>query len=347
MHRHRWSATCPPARGLVVPVGIDPAGTSGPTHDQAGGPRWRRTSWGRYVPVDVDGTRPEQRVVEQAARLPREGAVTGWAALRLAGAAFFDGVEPDGVTRQPVPLAVGGRKIRADPSVTVHREPLSAEDVVVRSGIRCTRVPRALFDEMRRVRGWREAVVAMDMVAAAELLSVARMRGYLEPRTSWRRSSQVVRALPLASDRSRSPAESRLRLLWVVDAALPPPLVNQDVFDPRGRLVGIADLLDPVAGVAVEYDGADHRTARRHSRDVERQEAFRRLGLEYVTVTGPDLARPPLVVARFASARERASHIARERRTWTLRPPEGWAESPSLDELLDHRDWLASVHARW
>ena len=40
-------------------------------------------------------------------RLPAVGAVTGWAACRLHGAAFFDGLAPDGVTPLPVPLAVG------------------------------------------------------------------------------------------------------------------------------------------------------------------------------------------------------------------------------------------------
>jgi hypothetical protein len=331
----------------VAPVGIDPSARSGPTPDQATGPRWRRTSWGRYVPSDVDGTRPEQRVVEQAARLPPGGAVTGWAALRVSGATFFDGRESDGVTQQPVPLAVGRHKIRGDASVTISREPLPADEVVVRNGIRCTRVARALFDEMRRVPDRREAVVAFDMAAAADLVSVRRMHAYLEHRTTWRRSTQAGWALQLASERSRSPNESRLRLVWLLDAGLPPPLVNQDVFTRAGKLVGVADLLDPAAGVVVEYDGADHRTARRHSRDVERQEAFRRLGLEYVTVTGPDLRRRSLVVERLMTARERAALIPRDRRTWTLQPPPGWPAPESLDDQLDHRDWLAALHAGW
>jgi hypothetical protein len=63
-------------------------------------------TWNAYVPASFDAELPEQRIVEQAVRL-RGGAVTGWAALRLAGAAYFDGLAGDGRTRKPVPLAVG------------------------------------------------------------------------------------------------------------------------------------------------------------------------------------------------------------------------------------------------
>ena len=44
-----------------------------------GGPRYRRTSHGLYLPVDIDGSVPEQRIVEAAAVLPAYGGVTGWA----------------------------------------------------------------------------------------------------------------------------------------------------------------------------------------------------------------------------------------------------------------------------
>ena len=47
-----------------------------------------------------------------------------------------------------------------------------------------------------------------------------------------------------------------MRLVWVLDAGLPAPLVNQHVGDERGRLLGKADIFDPVAGVFGEYDAA-------------------------------------------------------------------------------------------
>jgi hypothetical protein len=345
MARHRWDPVCDPPRGLVRPVRIDPRGHSGPTRAQAAGPSWRRTARGWYVPADVDDAVPEQRVLEQAVRLPDGGAVTGWAANRLHSASFFDGLESDGRTRIPVPLAVGpGGHVRADTAVRVSREPLPPVDVVARYGIPCVRRERGLFDEMRRPADWREAVVAMDMMAAADLVSISRMLRYLAGHVTWRRSRQVALALRFASELSRSPNETRMRLIWEVDAHLPRPLVNQDVFTHSGRLVGVADLLDPVAGVVGEFDGADHRTGRRQASDVAREEDFRRLGLEYLKVTGPDIPRRSLVARRMLSTRARARFLPEDQRRWTLQPPEDWPVAQSLDQILDHQDLLAAMH---
>lgn len=142
----------------------------------------------RYVPTGIDGSLPEQRVVEAAVHLPDTGAITGWGALRMAGAAYFDG------------------------------------------------------------------------------------------RTRWRRSTVVAEALPLCSERSRSPAETRLRMVYELDARLPTPQVNRTVYDLSGRLLCVADLFDEEAGMVVEYDGAEHRKVRRHARDVRREDLGRRSG---------------------------------------------------------------------
>ena len=55
------------------------------------------------MPATVDPEVPEQRILEQAMRLVSGGAVTGWAACRMHGAAFFDGLRDGGRTRVPVP----------------------------------------------------------------------------------------------------------------------------------------------------------------------------------------------------------------------------------------------------
>lgn len=85
-------------------------------------------------------------------------------------------------------------------------------------------------------------------------------------------------AVELASEHSRSPNESRLRLVTEFDAGLPRLLVNSTVYDLDGRRLGEVDLLDIEAGLVVEYDGADHRTPRQHARDVAKEAALERLG---------------------------------------------------------------------
>ena len=200
---------------------------------------------------------------------------------------------------------------------------------------------RAVFDEMRRVDDPRGQWVALDMAAAAELVSLREMRGYLEGRRSWRRSRRVTWGVALASELSLSPNETRFRLVWVVDAGLPTPLVNQPVWDREGRLLGIADLLDPVVGLVGEYDGATHRHAARHAKDVRREDGFRRAGLEVVRATGPDLEERGALGIRVRHAHERASSPGRPR-CWTLTAPDGWWRTDTAADRLARRDWLRS-----
>jgi hypothetical protein len=290
------------------------------------------------VPAEVDAAVPEQRILEQSMRLTG-GAVTGWAACRMHSAAFFDGLRRDGITPVPVPLNCGPlHQIRRVPGDDLHRDILLDEETTLVQGVRCTAVDRATFDAMRFAANLREAVVAMDMVAAAGLTSVARMREYVEPHRAWTGVPQCRDALALADEGSRSPQESRLRLVWILDAARPAPLVNRPVFDLTGQLLGYPDLLDPDAGVVGENDGEDHRTAVRQSSDVGREARFRDHHLEVLRVTGPDQRDRSQVIDPIDSAFRRSRRVPPGERTWTLVPPPWWPRVPSLDERLAQRD---------
>lgn len=298
------------------------------------------------MPSWIDGSIPEQRILEASLRLSPEGAVTGWAGLRLFGGGFFDGLMADGLTPLPVPLCVGQRaRLRADDRVVLLRDRLDRDELLRRHGISCVTALRAAFDAARTATDLREAVVAIDMAAAATITSPHRLHAYVASHPGWNGVPTVRAALDLASDDSRSPNETRMRLVWLIDAGLPTPLVNQPVYDLRGRLLGIADLLDLEAGVAGEFDGAEHRRAARHSRDVQREDRFRRHGLEVFRVTGPDLSRRTFVAQRMLAARERARWEDPASRRWTIEDP--WQDGPgqSLDDLLDHRDLMAELHA--
>lgn len=65
--------------------------------------------------------------------------------------------------------------------------------------------------------------------------------------------------------------ESRARMALVL-GGLPPPAVQHPVVV-RGRRYYL-DLAYPDLKVAVEYDGADHRTQQRARRDLEREAAL-------------------------------------------------------------------------
>jgi hypothetical protein len=162
------------------------------------------------------------------------------------GAAFFDGLRDGGRTQVPVPLGCGPlHQIRRVPGDDLVRDILTPEEIVDVRGVPCTTVPRATFDAMRYARTTREAVVALDMMAAAGLTTVAQMRDYVGRKQTWTGVQRARDAVALADDLSRSPQESRLRLIWQLDAGRGRPLVNRPVFDRQGRLLGYPDLLDP------------------------------------------------------------------------------------------------------
>lgn len=197
---------------------------------------------------------------------------------------------------------------------------LPTAETVVRFGMRATIPERAVVDHFRLTSDPREAVVAIDMLAAAAVISPQDVALYA-PRLGSGERAALELAVSRTSEHSRSPNETRLRLIAELDSGLPRLLVNCPIHDLRGRLLGIADLLDVKAGLAIESDGAEHRTAGRHTRDVAKDEAFRRVGLELTRITGADLHDVCLVVDRLTQARSRAAFAPVEQRRWVASPP--------------------------
>ena len=222
-------------------------------------------------------------------------------------------------------------RIRPDPRIRLSQAQLSSSEFTWTGGIRCATVQRALFDEMRWAPGVRAAVIAMEKAAAAKLISVRLMSEYVVERSGWTGVGQVREALGLSRDSSRSPPESALRMVWELDAGLPPPHCNVPVFSLAGRLLGYPDLFDERAGLVGEYEGEDHKNGQRHRQDVAREQQFREHGLEYFPVVGGDLRDRGLVVRRILSTRARAAFAPPEQRRWTLTPPPWWTPEESLD----------------
>lgn len=110
--------------------------------------------------------------------------------------------------------------------------------------------------------------------------------------------------------------------------------------DLAGRLLGIADLIDVGAGHVVEFDGAEHRKARRQTADVQKEERLRRVGLEVTHVTGLELSDRRSVVARLLSARGRAPFLPPGKRRWVVRPP-----ADDLHQRILEREDAGRMHA--
>lgn len=334
MNDRRSSAWQARPSGLVTPLGLDPAGVNGPTRNQAGGSRWRQTSWGKYVPASTTQQSIHQHILEQGARICSHGAVTGWASLRFSGGRYFDGLvhAPAGVFA-PVPIVTGGALLRPDERVSICREQLAMDERELLDGIWVTAPARALFDEVRRHRSLRRAVADIEVAVAAGLLTFGDFYSYVSKRNPWTGIGLAREAVALAGLGCWSRPEVAMALTWILDADLPRPRCNVPVFDLSGNLIAIVDLLDPEAGCVGEYQGGDHKDGERHRRDVAREQALRDAGLECFEVVCGDLSDTDLVVKRMRAARGRALFRSPEDRLWTLEQPAwwpGWAAAHGL-----------------
>lgn len=323
MEPHRWSLEAPLVR-VASPIS---RGVIGPSRTPPVN-RWRRASYGRYVPADAQRSL-EQRIVDQASRLSPGQAVTGWAALRWWGAGLFDGLAADGSTVRPVPLAVGTTgAARQNLGGHVFRDRLPAHDLVSLDGLRLTTVSRATFDQMRLTGDLGHAVEVLDMVIGAGLLGLADFEEWLAHRKGWHGIRLAREALPLARFGVRSPQETRLRLV-AQRAGAGELLVNHTVTakEPRWKRSsqrsgpGESDLLDPEAGVIMEFDGADHRSREQHRRDLAKDDAAWKLQLPVARFTSADLHHERTAVERIRATYARALNLPEDERPWIAHPP--------------------------
>lgn len=121
-----------------------------------------------------------------------------------------------------------------------------------------------------------------------------------------------VGALRDAFGRIRTGSWSRLET-WVrlilIDAGLPEPALNVDVYSDAGLFLGCIDLAYPDLKIAIEYEGAHHwRTADQFQRDIDRLDRLVENGWRIVRLTKTHVfATPSEVVRRVSVARQQRS----------------------------------------
>ena len=109
-------------------------------------------------------------------------------------------------------------------------------------------------------------------------------------------------ALPRIRPGVASRMETWVRLL-IVDAGLPEPVTDHDVFDHDGRFVGCVDLAYPGLRIAIEYEGDQHRTdPRQWQRDIEKHERLTDLGWRVIRVSRDHVFADPESIARRVRA---------------------------------------------
>lgn len=341
-----WRPICATPAGLQWPRPVDTAGVSGPTRAQAAGPRWDRVGHGLYAPRDRPQV-PEQRIVDASGRLVggHGGAVSGWGALRWRGATFFDGLADGGRSVRPVLLMLSGGGARPRPGVKASKRALAPIEREIVRGLPVATVQRALFDEIVELGELWSAITAIEMAAAARLISPHLFACYLAKRNAWEGVPLAREAVALATGECRSPPEVTLGLIWEQLAGLPSPLRNRPVFSVDGRLLGIPDLFDEEIGVVGEYDGAHHKDREQHRLDVAREEGFRSHGLGYFTAVAGDSHE--VICERMLRTRRETAAQAVPRRDWTTRPPPWWREEESLDDHFERTGQVEALTRAW
>jgi hypothetical protein len=288
---------------------------------EVAGPLWRRPFRNVHVWSATDPGEPRQRALDAAPLLPDDGAVGGWAAAAIGNNGELDGRGATGAEEQPVLLCLPRElRIRRSAAVLPWRSRLDPEDVVVVDGVRVTMPVRTAFDIARK--GTLEAgVTAIDYLGRGRPDFLELLDGYTRAHLSLHGARRVLAALRLASCRSLSAGETRLRLLWVRDAGLCPPEVNCVVRSDDGFLLGMPDLLDTEHGVFGEYDGAGHRQLDQHTQDNAREEWIEHAGGIVVRATGPDLGKfRRRSLSRLHAAHNRGRAQRSDRRGWTWEP---------------------------
>lgn len=302
-----WYPLLRPFAPVVAPKRRDLDGEDGPTPGAVRGPGWRASSRGLHVPTAVDLS-IEQRIIEAGARLVGPAIVTGWAALRLAGAAYFEGRD----RAVPVLLPHASR-IRA-PGLEVRRTRLPLPKPQLRYGVPCAPPAVALVHELRVEPDLRELVVMVEMALLAGVVTWQEVREVLE--STRRMHTRHFDALDLATGTCRSAPEVRMMLAWMLDAGFDKPLMNREILDLAGNRLAVVDLLEDESGAYGEYDGEAHRGRARHRADVERAEVLRDVGLEGFTIVAGDSI--DVQVKRMTAARKRALWLPEEKRLWRV-----------------------------
>jgi len=176
--------------------------------------------------------------------------------------------------------------------VHARRCALSPPDVTTARGLRVTAIHRTLAD-LCVLEDPVEALVAIDAAYLKRLTDRAKLRAYAEALTG-RRNVRTLRVLAELGEPAQSPMETRLR--WLLrEAGLPRPLVQAELYDDLGDLIGIADLYYPKHRLVIEYDGANHRD--RLVSDDRRQNLLMRQGYRILRFTAPDVFERPDFVA--------------------------------------------------
>ena len=248
---------------------------------------------GVYLPAGRDPSARERAV---AAWLwsKRRSVVAGQSAAAMLGAKWVDG-------RAPAELIHDNR--RPPPLITVRADTLLPVEIRDVGGVPVTTPARTGFDLGRHTVSRLAAVQRLDALAYRTSVTVDDVEAVAAAHPGVRGLARLRSVLPLIDGGAESPQETAARLA-LVDAGLPRPETQVDVFGRFGEFIARLDMAYPDVHVGIEYDGAQHWTdPAARQRDIDR--LFELTALDWTVIrVSRDLLRyrRPTYVARVEQA---------------------------------------------
>ena len=319
-----------PARTLPEPLRLtvftaEQARQAGLTRAQLRGPRVRRVFRGMYADAEL-GTGLATLLRAAAHLLPKGAAIGGLHAVHLWGLPLplrdkarsqrVEDLVAAGLGRdaadlreteeflgqQPIQVYLPAGSRRDSRSyLDVSEVQLSRNHTRWFAGLRLLS-PSRLFVELS-ADGWtlEQLVCFADAAVHAERTSEEALKLVVQWARKRRGVCRAREALTLMDSESESPMETLLRLV-IVRGGLPVPQCNRDVYSGK-RFVARPDLRYEEWRIAIEYDGAEHASSRRRSRDETRRVELRAAGWRVLTFTSHEvLVQPHIVLERVRSA---------------------------------------------
>lgn len=171
-------------------------------------------------------------------------------------------------------------------SLAVGRAPvMTMDDVVVLGDDVANRLVAGL-----KAAAWMAGTASASGVDPSA--AIALLDGTLDRRPGIRGRRALLAALPHVRAGSRSPQESRARIMFV-RAGFPEPSMNPAVLAPEGSWLAEGDLVWAAARVLVEYQSAFHADRRRRSADAARQRLLHDHGWTVHEMWAEDLVPGP------------------------------------------------------
>lgn len=246
---------------------------------------------------------PEARCIRALTRVPEGSAISHETAATLLGLPLPPAlVQGDA---DPVHISVPKPAHPRVAGLRIHRVTGPIPTARTGGGVLVTRGARLWFD-MAPVLGRDDLVVLGDAVLHRDMATEVELAGLIAVYAGRRGLRAARTAVVLLNRASKSPMETRVRLL-LVDHGFTGFLVNRPVLDAAGGWLSTPDIQVPWPMVAIEYEGDQHRTDRRQwQEDIRRYELMAENGWVVIRLMSADVLRTPdRTVARIQRALDR------------------------------------------